>query len=163
MKSTFSGPINLPLVAIVVAALVLAETPLYASPQQSTQSSSSAQQQDTSQSVPADASQSSSSKSLPNDPQSTQSSSQQPAQNGQQPSATAPSGAAAARAANVKGVPASEPVGAAIAPPKQHQRRSLIIKLGLAAGAAVAVGSAVALTKASPSRPPGAQASTSHP
>lgn len=69
---------------------------------------------------------------------------------------TVPSGAAGAKAPTVKGVPASRPVGAAIAPAKQHQRRSLLIKAGLIAGAAVAVGSAFALSRGSPSKPPGA-------
>jgi len=67
-----------------------------------------------------------------------------------------PSGAAAAKAAAAKGAPASRPVGAAIAPAKQRERRSLLIKVGLVAGACVAVGSVVALSKASPAKPPGA-------
>lgn len=67
-----------------------------------------------------------------------------------------PSGAAGAKAPTVRGAPASRPIGAAIAPTKQKQRRSLIIKAGLLAGACVAVGSVVALSKGSPSRPPGA-------
>jgi cytoskeletal protein RodZ len=67
-----------------------------------------------------------------------------------------PSGAAAAKAAPAKGAPASRPVGAAIAPAKQRERRSLLIKVGLLAGACVAVGSVVALSKASPGKPPGA-------
>jgi len=67
-----------------------------------------------------------------------------------------PSGAAGAKAPAVRGTPASRPIGAAIAPTKQKQRRSLIIKVGLLAGACVAVGSVVALSKSSPSRPPGA-------
>src|SRR5215472_14127067 len=69
---------------------------------------------------------------------------------------TAPSGTAAAKAASPKGAPAARPIGAAIAPAKQRERRSLLIKVGLLAGACVAVGSAVALSKASPSKPPGA-------
>ncbi len=85
----------------------------------------------------------------------------QPVQQGQsdpqQPSPNSvPSGAAGAKAPTVKGAPASRPVGAAIAPAKQRQRRSLLIKAGLIAGACVAVGSAFALSKASPSKPPGA-------
>ena len=67
-----------------------------------------------------------------------------------------PSGAAGAKAAPAKGAPASRPVGSAIAPAKQRERRSLLIKVGLVAGACVAVGSAFALSKGSPSRPPGA-------
>lgn len=67
-----------------------------------------------------------------------------------------PTGAAAAKAAPAGGAPAARPVGTAIAPAKQRERRSLLIKVGLVAGACVAVGSAVALSKASPSKPPGA-------
>jgi hypothetical protein len=67
-----------------------------------------------------------------------------------------PSGTAGAKAPTVRGAPASRPIGAAIAPTKQKQRRSLLIKTGLVAGAAIAVGSVFALSKGSPSRPPGA-------
>jgi len=74
----------------------------------------------------------------------------------QQETNSVPSGAAAAKAPTVRGAPASRTVGAAIAPAKQRQRRSLLIKAGLIAGACVAVGSAFALSKASPSKPPGA-------
>jgi hypothetical protein len=83
--------------------------------------------------------------------QSTESSSIQP-----QNPPSVPSGAAGAKAPTVKGAPASRTVGAAIAPAKQRQRRSLLIKAGLVAGACVAVGSAFALSKGSPSKPPGA-------
>jgi hypothetical protein len=69
---------------------------------------------------------------------------------------TVPSGAAGAKAAPAKGAPASRPVGSAIAPAKQRERRSLLIKVGLVAGACVAVGTALALSKGSPSHPPGA-------
>jgi hypothetical protein len=76
----------------------------------------------------------------------------------QQP-ASAPSGTAGAQAANVKGAPAAQPVGAAVAPVRQRGHRSLLIKVGLAAGAAVAVGSVVALSQGkSQARPPGAVA-----
>lgn len=74
----------------------------------------------------------------------------------QQNPESVPSGAAGAKAPTVKGAPAARPVGAAIAPAKQRQHRSLLIKAGLIAGACVAAGSAFALSKASPSRPPGA-------
>jgi hypothetical protein len=74
----------------------------------------------------------------------------------QQNPESVPSGAAGAKAPTVKGSPAARPVGAAIAPAKQRQRRSLLIKAGLIAGACVAVGSAFALSKGSPSKPPGA-------
>jgi len=67
-----------------------------------------------------------------------------------------PSGAAAAKASPAKGAPASRPVGAAIAPAKQRGHRSLLIKVGLVAGACIAVGSVVALSKGSSARPAGA-------
>lgn len=73
----------------------------------------------------------------------------------QEPSSV-PSGAAGAKAPSVTGAPASRTVGAAIAPAKQKQHRSMLIKVGLIAGACVAVGSAFALSKGSPSKPPGA-------
>jgi len=73
-----------------------------------------------------------------------------------QNSGSAPSGAAAAKAAPAKGAPASRPVGAAIAPAKQRGHRSLLIKVGLVAGACVAVGSVVALSKGSSAKPSGA-------
>jgi len=68
-----------------------------------------------------------------------------------------PAGAAAAQQAPTSGGAASKPAGMAIAPAKQRQVRSLLIKLGAIAGGAVAIGTVVALTKASPSKPPGAK------
>jgi hypothetical protein len=67
-----------------------------------------------------------------------------------------PSGAAGAKAAHAKGAPAARPMGAAIAPAKQRGSRSLLIKVGLVAGACVAVGSVLALSKGSPAKPAGA-------
>lgn len=81
--------------------------------------------------------------------------SQQDTQQQQTPNPV-PSGTAGAKAPTVRGAPASRPIGAAIAPTKQKQRRSLLIKTGLVAGAAIAVGSVFALTRGSPSKPPGA-------
>jgi hypothetical protein len=67
-----------------------------------------------------------------------------------------PEGTAAAQAAKTKGGAASKPAGAAIAPAKQRRTRSLLIKMGVIAGAGVALGSVYALTRGSPARPPGA-------
>jgi hypothetical protein len=67
-----------------------------------------------------------------------------------------PEGTAAAQAAKTKGGAASKPAGAAIAPAKQGRTRSLLIKMGVIAGAGVALGSVYALTRGSPARPPGA-------
>ncbi|HEX7285623.1 MAG TPA: hypothetical protein VF532_05540 [Candidatus Angelobacter sp.] len=67
-----------------------------------------------------------------------------------------PVGAAAAEKVPTAGGAAAKPAGAAIAPAKQHQTRSLLIKLGAVAAGAVAIGTVYALSKASPSKPPGA-------
>ena len=71
-------------------------------------------------------------------------------ENGQQPV-----GAAAAQLGRTTGGAASKPAGAALAPTQQRHTRSLLLKLGLLAGAGIAVGSVAALSKASPSKPPG--------
>jgi hypothetical protein len=67
-----------------------------------------------------------------------------------------PAGTAGARVTHPKGTPAARPIGAAVAPIKQRAKRSMLIKVGLIAGACVAAGSVFALSKASPSKPPGA-------
>jgi hypothetical protein len=119
--------------AVLAGAFVMSsEMPLLASPPQS---STANQNQD---------------HSLPDapEPQSQAPPSQQPA--------TAPSGAAGAKAAKVKGAPVAKPAGAAVAPARQRGHRSLLIKLGLVAGAGIAVGSVVGLAERSPARPPSA-------
>jgi hypothetical protein len=80
---------------------------------------------------------------------------QQSTSTGQQ--AQEPVGTAAAESVETTGVAASKPAGAAIAPAKQRRTRSLLIKVGALVGASVAVGTVVALSSASPSRPPGAR------
>ena len=85
----------------------------------------------------------------------TQTSQQQTSQQ-QQNTAQTPSGTAAATIGNAKGTLGSRPAGSAIAPKEQRRSRSLLIKLGLLAGAGVALGSVMALSHASPARPPGA-------
>jgi hypothetical protein len=70
-----------------------------------------------------------------------------------QNSAPKPVGTAAAPVMKSGGVAASRPAGAVIAPGKQRRARSILIRVGVIAGAAVAVGTVVALTHASPSRP----------
>jgi hypothetical protein len=77
----------------------------------------------------------------------------QPAQ--QTPATSGPNGTAVAPPVEVSGGAASKPAGVAIAPPKQRQVRTLLIKLGLLAGAGVAVGTVVGLSAASPSHVPG--------
>lgn len=68
-------------------------------------------------------------------------------------SSPAPVGTAVAPYEKGVGVAASRPAGAVIAPAKQKRTRSFLIKSGLLIGAGVAVGSVVALSNASPSRP----------
>ncbi len=72
----------------------------------------------------------------------------------QQPSE--PAGTAAAQIGKLKGGPASKPAGAAIAPAKQRRVRSFLIKFGAIAGAGAALGTVYALSRSSPTRPPGA-------
>jgi cytoskeletal protein RodZ len=72
------------------------------------------------------------------------------------PAEESPSGTAAATIGNPNGNLASKPAGAAIAPSQQHRGRSLLVKTGLVVGAAIALGSVVALSQAGSGRPPGA-------
>lgn len=71
----------------------------------------------------------------------------------QQNSTSQPVGAAAAPYEATTGVAASRPAGAVIAPAKQKRVRSFLIRVGLLVGAGVAIGTVVALSNASPSRP----------
>jgi len=75
----------------------------------------------------------------------------------QQPRTESPQGTAVAEIGNASGTAASKPAGVAIAPAKQHQSRSLLIKVGAVLGVGVAIGTVMALSNASPSRPPGSQ------
>jgi hypothetical protein len=68
-----------------------------------------------------------------------------------------PLGAGTAQEGVTSGGPASRPAGSAIAPAKQRQTRSLLIKLGAIAGAGIALGTILALSKGTPPKPPGAR------
>jgi len=68
-----------------------------------------------------------------------------------------PSGTAAAQTGQISGNAASRPAGAAIAPAKQHQARSFLIKMGVIAGAGIALGTVYGLSRASGPKPPGAK------
>jgi hypothetical protein len=68
-----------------------------------------------------------------------------------------PVGTAAAEAPSVRGTGASKPAGFAIAPGKQRQSRSFLIKVGAVIGAGAALGTVMALSMASSSKPPGAK------
>jgi hypothetical protein len=72
------------------------------------------------------------------------------------PTPKEPLGTAAAETVPTMGVAASRPAGAALAPGKQRRIRSFLIRTGAIVGAAAAVGVTMALTEASPSKPPGA-------
>lgn len=65
-----------------------------------------------------------------------------------------PLGAATAGAVRTTGGGASRPAGNAIAPAKQHQVRSFLIKMSAIAAAGVAIGTVYALSKGTPSVPP---------
>lgn len=82
------------------------------------------------------------------------------AQQGQAPATEQPKqplGTAVGQQGVTVGGPASTPAGAAIAPAKQRQYRSLLIKIGAIAAVGAAVGAVMALTRSSPSHPPGAK------
>jgi hypothetical protein len=77
----------------------------------------------------------------------------QPADGQPQENPHQPVGAAAAPYEPTMGIAASRPAGAAIAPAKQCRVRTILISLGVIAGAGIAVGSVAALSHGSPSRP----------
>lgn len=152
---------NVLLVALLSTAVSLSAEPLPQNPQEPVQTESQRPVDDSQSAQPTSPSSGNSahaaSGELPDAPTPAQPVQQQQGDAGQaQNPSSVPSGAAGAKAAPAKGAPASRPVGSAIAPAKQRERRSLLIKVGLVAGACVAVGTAVALSKGSPSRPPGA-------
>ncbi len=66
-----------------------------------------------------------------------------------------PLGAAAAQQGVTAGGAASKPAGNAIAPAKQHQTRSLLLKLGMIGAAGAAIGAVVALSRGTSPVPPG--------
>ncbi len=67
--------------------------------------------------------------------------------------ATEPAGAATAEKVPTTGGAASRPAGVAIAPAKQHQTRSLLIKIGAIAAAGLAAGTVYGLSRSTPSSP----------
>ncbi len=76
-----------------------------------------------------------------------------PAPQQQQNGNSNPVGTAAAPYEKTTGIAASRPAGAVVAPAKQKRSRSFLIRIGLVVGACVAVGTVVALSAGSPSRP----------
>jgi septal ring-binding cell division protein DamX len=67
-----------------------------------------------------------------------------------------PVGTAAAEAPKVSGITAAQPAGVAIAPGKQRRVRTIVLKVGAIVGAGAALGTVIALTAGTPSKPPGA-------
>jgi hypothetical protein len=90
---------------------------------------------------------------LPPANQSGQSGTSQSGSEKPQNTTTKPVGTAAAPYEKTTGVAASRPAGAVIAPAKQRRARSILIRVSVVVGAAVAIGTVVALSRASPSRP----------
>jgi len=93
---------------------------------------------------------------LPENPGRSSTSNTPGTQNNVPPPAPQPSGTAVAPEVQVSGGAASKPAGAAIAPPKQRQIRTWLIRFGFIAGAGVALGTVAALSAASPGRVPNA-------
>jgi len=85
--------------------------------------------------------------------QSGQASTLPPQPNEPQSATPKPVGTAAAPYEKTTGIAASRPAGAVIAPAKQRRARSILIRVGVIVGAAVAIGTVAALSKGSPSRP----------
>jgi hypothetical protein len=71
----------------------------------------------------------------------------------QQTPAPQPVGVAVAPYEKNTGVAASRPAGAVIAPAKQRRAHSILIRVSIVVGAAVAIGTVVALSSASHSKP----------
>ena len=67
-----------------------------------------------------------------------------------------PVGTAAAEAPKVTGITAAEPAGVAIAPAKQRRVRTIVLKVGAIVAAGAALGTVVALSAGTSSKPPGA-------
>jgi hypothetical protein len=80
----------------------------------------------------------------------------QSAQTQASPQPQKPVGTAAAEAPDTSGVAASQPAGVAMAPAKQHRVRTIVLRMGAIMGAGAAVGTVIALTSATSSKPPGA-------
>jgi hypothetical protein len=74
----------------------------------------------------------------------------------QKQGAQRPVGTAAAEAPKVSGITAAQPAGVAIAPAKQRRVRTIVLKVGAIVGAGAALGTVIALTEATASKPPGA-------
>jgi hypothetical protein len=148
LAACFVGAGNLP--AVAQQASELPDSPSATLP--ALQESTTSQQNSTSQTSANQSDQNAPPTEPPAQPQNAQ---QHSAQQSQTPPQR-PVGTAAAEAAHAGGVAASQPAGVAIAPAKQHRVRTIVLKIGAIVGAGVAVGTVVALSEATPSKPPGA-------
>jgi hypothetical protein len=68
-----------------------------------------------------------------------------------------PVGTAAAGPSTATGIAAAQPAGIAVAPAKQRRVRTIVLRFGAMVGVGAAVGTVVALSRATPSKPPGAR------
>lgn len=89
-------------------------------------------------------------------PQSQSAAPSQPVPSPPQQNQQRPVGTAAAEAPKVSGITAAQPAGVAIAPAKQRRVRTIVLRVGAIVGAGAALGTVIALTAATPSKPPGA-------
>ena len=80
----------------------------------------------------------------------------------QQQAPQEPQGTATAQRGRTAGGAGSKPAGMAIAPAKQKQTRSLLIKIGALAAAGAAIGTVYALSRGTPSTPPNSASATNH-
>jgi hypothetical protein len=163
LKRQMAGCLVFLLVAPLVAAAPSPQQPTNSSQQAEGASSSQASLENSDSGVKKVTTDASEPETLPNSPGSVRSATvadnrqstggQQPSPMGQQYATQEPVGTAAAQPVKTTGVAASEPAGAAIAPARQRRARSILIKVGAIVGAGVAVGTVVALSSGSPSRP----------
>ena len=165
-------PLHRSLLAVAICAIVINESPILLAQTPSAPVESSA---------PARPAAAANSDELPDSPGTVWAKSQEPAQQVQQPvqqqeqtaaPANAPAdqqtaqkqndklqrpvGTAAAEAPKVSGITAAQPAGIAMAPAKQRRVRTIVLKVGAILGASAAVGTVIALSAATPSKPPGA-------
>jgi hypothetical protein len=155
MNKNIQRHLNMILVGLLTSAMNLSAEPVPRNSQDAAQTQASQAPHDAEKPPPIAAG--SNSSELPDAPMPAQPAPREPSDTSQtQNPGSVPSGAAGAKVTHPKGAPAARPIGAAIAPVKQRTKRSLLIKVGLVAGACVAVGSVVALSRASPSKPAGA-------
>lgn len=87
---------------------------------------------------------------------STQTAQQQQSATPQEQNSQRPVGTAAAEAPKVTGITAAQPAGVAIAPGKQRRVRTIVLKVGAIVGAGAALGTVIALSAGTSSKPPGA-------